>query len=327
MEELRYPGNARRRLAPVRRLVLLLALLVPAPATASPRDEASALAAATRAAIHDVNALRTPFHASVVADRRRRGCGVRFPGRVSDDHHALDRLRTLHAVDDPLRPALGAFAARLAAVAPRDPVLHRGAEAWLRALAPLPPQPTCAALRRWAHGGFRREARPFDLRAAERADSDQNAAIEPTFRAAQRLRHLGVPPRVATRFDSGKLRADLDSAVPPGPLRSVLAGHQQTAPRILALTFFKGAEPFARFVVHEGAGGVNIALEVREPPPYDASGELIVMPAIAETGCVELRLARSLGHRRVVNEVTHRRVREERPPILPCRRLPRGTFG
>ncbi len=115
--------------------------------------------------------------------------------------------------------------------------------------------------------------------------------------------------------------------MPPGPLRSVLAGYQQTAPRILALTFFKGAELFARFVVHEGAGGGNIALEVREPPPYDASGELIVMPAIAETGCVELRLARSLGHRRVVNEVTHRRVREERPPILPCRRLPRGTFG
>lgn len=51
------------------------------------------------------------------------------------------------------------------------------------------------------------------------------------------------------------------------------------------------------------------------------------MPAIAETGCVELRLARSLGHRRVVNEVTHRRVPEKRPPILPCRRLPRGTFG
>jgi len=90
-------------------------------------------------------------------------------------------------------PEFEAFAARLEAIGITDPLLGRGASAWIAAIrAPryVPEPAFCNVLYRWRDTGYARDAEPVDP-ATTGLDEDVGASKD-IARAVKRLRDLGV---------------------------------------------------------------------------------------------------------------------------------------
>jgi hypothetical protein len=128
----------------------------------------------------------------------------RAPARVKAVAETLESLAVVHAVFDPILPALGTLRSDLEGVPTDDATLRAGRAALVGAvdvIGGLPPAlDTCAELRRWRDTGWAPAAAPVIPQAVTDAFSDDAGGEAAIAAFSRRLRALGIGPVVIRRL-------------------------------------------------------------------------------------------------------------------------------
>lgn len=192
-EEVRFFGSTPRGAR-----VMRFATPAPPLSTQQQRAEAARMAVASIALAHDIERARPR---TVKTSDRQQEEVLRCQDVIrieSPTRRGLVIGRVLDAASDAstygeAAPEFEAFAARLEAIGITDPLLGRGASAWIAAIrAPryVPEPAFCNVLYRWRDTGYARDAEPVDP-ATTGLDEDVGASKD-IARAVKRLRDLGV---------------------------------------------------------------------------------------------------------------------------------------